>query len=52
MNKGYTEEEAETVRELFLHYAQFNFRQIAINRITWDTGIDVETVEQILSETT
>lgn len=45
----FTNEEAEIVCEKFAHYIQFNFESIALNRITWDTGLDIETIREILT---
>lgn len=49
MNNSYTKNEADRVRELYDYYIQFNFEQFALNKITWDTGLSIETIKEILS---
>ena len=43
-------DEEQLVMEKYSDYIQFNFQQIAINKITWDSGLSGDNVESILKK--
>lgn len=45
-----TECEKQLIVERYNFYCQFNFPEIALNRITWDFGHDIKTIKSILRE--
>lgn len=49
-NKTITKDEEQMIMEKYNFYCSFNFPEIALNRLSWDFGHDVDVLKSVIEK--